>query len=166
MRQILLVRHGDAENRSTSGRDEDRALTTRGRRELVAIGRALDAMGARPCAVWTSPLRRAVETGQILASALGAKPRVEPALAPGGSESVIASQLNGEVARESVMLVGHLPDIGELASYLLVGDRSEVGLDFGKASVACLEGAAVPPLGRLVLRWFLRAPELTALGQR
>ena len=65
--RLYLVRHAEA---APGEPDELRRLTQQGREQARALGRKLDADGARPGAILTSPLLRARETGGELARAL------------------------------------------------------------------------------------------------
>jgi len=67
---IVVVRHGETEpNRAgVLLGHADPALTTTGREQAEAVAKALDAPTA-PVAVVSSPLRRAVETAEAIASA-------------------------------------------------------------------------------------------------
>src|SRR6516225_7961587 len=88
MRDVFLVRHGEAEAAARSGGDAARALTQPGRDTIAGVGRALAAFGVAVDAVWHSGFVRADETAAIIARALGIDVgtlRVEPALSPVGS---------------------------------------------------------------------------------
>ncbi|HLU60187.1 MAG TPA: histidine phosphatase family protein [Pseudonocardia sp.] len=67
--ELVLVRHAAAEPRTAEAPDEGRALTARGRRDAAALVGPLRAL--RPAAIWSSPYRRAVETLEPTAAALG-----------------------------------------------------------------------------------------------
>jgi probable phosphoglycerate mutase len=76
MTRILLVRHGHVEGIEPErfrGRRE-LALTARGRAEAAALAARI-ASGARPSAIYTSPMGRCVETGGAIARAVGLEPR-------------------------------------------------------------------------------------------
>jgi phosphohistidine phosphatase len=53
------------------------------------------------------------------------------------------------------MLVGHLPHLSRLASWLLIGDPGKEILRFRNGGIVCLARAG----GRWLLQWIL-APEL------
>lgn len=70
---MLLVRHGQSEWNAVRRWQglADSPLTDLGRRQAAAVGEVL-ARSDRPIgAVWSSPLRRAAETGEIIAGRLG-----------------------------------------------------------------------------------------------
>jgi len=60
-----------------------------------------------------------------------------------------------ESAREPLMLVGHLPHLSRLASWLLVGDPGREILRFRNGAIVCL----VKSEGAWLVQWVL-TPEL------
>ena len=112
---LLLLRHGIAEERLDGLDHPDRALTARGRRRTHAVASALVQRGVRVDRLITSPYQRALETAQIAVGA-GLAPMLElhQALLPGGDVLPLVRQLTGRVC-----LVGHEPDLSWLASDLL-----------------------------------------------
>jgi phosphohistidine phosphatase len=114
--QLFLVRHGKA---APGEPDELRALTAEGRDAARALGERLAGEGVRPDAVLTSPLLRARETGAEIARATGGAVEPDERLAPGAT----AEQLRASVAGrgETVVVVGHQPDCGRIASELTGG---------------------------------------------
>jgi phosphohistidine phosphatase len=156
---IYLVRHGVAADQGPEfPNDEDRPLTAEGIERMRAQDVRLDR-------VLTSPLVRAVQTAEILASGLEcAAPLVTvEALRPGGRYDAVLAALGRLGADRSVALVGHMPSIGELAARL-IGARAP--LAFKKGGVCCIEADALPPAGPGELRWFVPPRALRALGRR
>jgi phosphohistidine phosphatase len=163
---LYVVRHAIAEDRSESGRDADRRLTREGvaKMRLGALG--LKRLGVEPQAIWSSPLPRAWETAEIVRDALAPALKViaYPPLAPGGrSEALIAGLAAAAGARE-LILVGHEPDLGELASQLLTGAPHGFALAFKKGAACAIELAGLPPESAGTLAWFLTPKQLRALG--
>jgi phosphohistidine phosphatase len=118
--KLYLVRHGPAESQSPTFHDFDRVLTTDGRKRVELVAAELGKRDEAPKRIITSPLRRAVETAEVVSSALGLELGCETSddLAPGGDAITLVRRLVGERARK-VMLVGHEPDMSSLASLLL-----------------------------------------------
>lgn len=156
--KLYLVRHAIAEDHSAAP-DAERALTAEGKAKMIGVTRGLRQLKVRLDLVLTSPLRRARETAEILATGLGGVELEElEELAPGGEPRSVIGALRSHAKLSEVALVGHQPSLGHLASALLAGaDGCE--LDFKKGSVACLEMefSARPQHG--VLLW-LAAPRL------
>jgi len=79
---ILLARHGETADNVPPARAlgrRDPPLTERGREQARALGAAVAAEGVR--ALYTSQLRRARETAEIVGEALGLEARIDPRLA-------------------------------------------------------------------------------------
>ncbi len=114
---LVLVRHAKA---AAEGRtDAERPLADRGRVDAPAIGRWLADQGVVPDLVVVSPARRARQTWELAAGALGT-------LAPAVDERVYRNTLDDllDVVRatpdvvETLVLVGHNPSIEVLAAAL------------------------------------------------
>lgn len=115
------MRHGDADAEIPEGlSDEARPLTTKGRHMVEAHFQSLAPRMASPGLIFTSPLVRAVQTAQILAMILRHEGplRVHRGLLPdmpvGALEALIQEHLG-----EHLILVGHQPSMGAMASHLL-----------------------------------------------
>ena len=70
--KLYLVRHAIAEEKASSQKDGDRALTDEGREKMMRAAAGLHAMDVAIEAIATSPLRRARETAARIAEALDA----------------------------------------------------------------------------------------------
>lgn len=153
---LLLVRHGIAEPSASGTADADRHLTREGKVKTHRAMRGLSSICPELDAILTSPLERARETAEIFAEEIGALP-IET-FAPLASGESLRSLRNGLAERDyprGVALVGHEPDLGELASYMLTGDEKAAPLHFRKAGVATFEVASLTELRPAILRWFL-----------
>ena len=116
--RLFLIRHADAESGEP---DESRRLSPEGREQARALGKRLADEGVRPDAVLTSPLLRARQTGDALAEALACTSEPSDALAPGASAATVQSAIEGR--GETVIVIGHQPDCGQIAAEL--GDGTE-----------------------------------------
>ena len=160
---VILVRHAVAEERRAGLRDAARKLTPEGKEKLREAALGLKRLGVAPDRILTSPLVRAAETAAGLAEVLApaAHPETCGALAPGQPPQELLQALNALPAgAKTVMLVGHEPDLGELASWLLTGDPDAVAMPFRKAGAAAIELEE----GAGTLRWMLAPRQLRALG--
>jgi phosphohistidine phosphatase len=125
---VWLLRHGIAEDRAPDGDDRERALTAEGRARLERAGPAWRrAMGSVDL-VFTSPLRRAQETAEVLIHALDCKAALQTLgeLAPDERPLEMLARLQHELqkGRAAVACVGHEPHLGSLLGLLLTGSKS------------------------------------------
>ena len=134
--QLLLLRHADAVTSAPS--DDLRTLSDKGRAQAKRIGRFCLEHELKPDLILTSPFRRAEETARLVASELECEPTVAGFLAPGMSPTTAFEALQAYMRLDSVMLVGHEPDLSMLASRLLdLVDSSAIR--FRKATLAGIE---------------------------
>jgi phosphohistidine phosphatase len=119
--RVTLIRHGEAGD--DAPRDEERALTKRGRADARRVGRALGRRGARFTAVVSSPLVRAVQTAEIVLAAMKRRTRVTvtDALLPEEKPQRVGALLASlnESGAKSVALVAHEPVLSGVAALLL-----------------------------------------------
>jgi phosphohistidine phosphatase len=164
--ELYLIRHGVAAERGESYPDDTkRPLTTRGIQRLKREARALNALDVSFDVILASPLVRTRQTAEALASVLRNPPPIVNAasLAPGGTHNAIVDELAKQSQRrKKIALVGHEPDIGELAARLL-GLRK--ALEFKKGAICRIDVTALPPTGPGQLRWFLTPRILRRLGR-
>jgi len=165
--QILLVRHAIAEDRATFATtgmaDDERPLTERGMDRMRAAAAGLAAVVDGLELIGSSPLLRARQTADLVAERF---PRAERAtldwMAPGGDRPQALGWLaSGNAA--SVALVGHEPDLGELASWLLSG-RPSPFVEFKKGAACLLVVEGRVQAGAATLRWHLAPRQLRVLG--
>jgi phosphohistidine phosphatase len=119
--RVTLIRHGDAGD--DAPRDEERALTKKGRAEARRVGRALGRAGAHFGAVVASPLVRAVQTAEITSAAIGYRGRVvvSDRLIPDAFPAGVITLITALAAdgKKSVALVAHEPILSRVAAMLL-----------------------------------------------
>lgn len=164
---LYLVRHGIAAAASPEGDDRERALTPEGKRKMARAATGLQSIGIVPDVLLSSPLRRAQETGVVVGAALAPDVTIEiyPPLAPGHGPEEVVKGLRAFRQGRHLMLFGHQPDLGELASYLLTGSSGLVPLPFKKGAVAAIEVPSLPPRTTGVLKWFVTPKQLRALAR-
>ncbi|MCX5969485.1 MAG: histidine phosphatase family protein [Cyanobacteria bacterium] len=169
--ELLLLRHGIAEERSPERPELTRALTAKGRQRTREVLERSLALGLAADRMLSSPFTRARQTAEI-ARAVGLAPALElsESLEPGhdplpllvhalaGLAPVSLGPVqpgNGEQrpARLRVLLVGHEPDLGLLAARLLGAHPGAIELR--KAGLALLELPAGPTPGSARLRLLL-----------
>ena len=138
--RLFLIRHAIAEPRGAKA-DAARALTAKGRERFEKVVRGLNALGTRFDAIWTSPMRRATETAEMLRRLLdggGAVGETELLAGP-PAPALLRLARRGEIA-----FVGHAPWLNELAGWLCCGLESAGGIDLKKGGMAVLDGTPKP----------------------
>jgi phosphohistidine phosphatase len=163
--QVLIIRHAKAEARSLLGlRDAARALTGEGRRDMRKVAKGIEALVPDLKVLATSPLVRAVQTAEILTRCYRKLKAVEcAALAPGRGPKAVLEWLGKQPSQATIGLVGHEPDLGELASCLLAGNGQSF-IPLKKAGACLIELDAMPDPGQGRLLWLLTPAQLRKLG--
>lgn len=153
--EIYLLRHGIAEERTSSGRDADRHLTEEGREKLHRVLECAQAAGVSPSLILTSPLRRALETAEIAARELGYQGKLArtEALAPGASPKELWQEIRQRRDESSLLAAGHDPLFSSTVAYLLGSTRAMVNFRKGALVRIDVESFAAEPAG--VLQWMI-----------
>ncbi|HSL21313.1 MAG TPA: phosphohistidine phosphatase SixA [Vicinamibacterales bacterium] len=152
--ELYLVRHGIAANRGDEWPDDaKRPLTHKGIVRLRQVAAGLEALGVSFDQIVTSPLVRSRQTAETLAEALSSKAPIaaSDALAPAGTVAQAIEELGRHARRRRIAIVGHEPNIGELAAKLL-GSRTPI--EFKKGAVCRIDVETLPPARPGHLRWF------------
>lgn len=153
--ELYLIRHGVAAERGEDFPDDSkRPLTNAGISRLRKEAKALDGLGVAFDHIITSPLVRTKQTADIFAEALKSKPSVSQsdALAPAGTSTAVVQELAKHMRKGRIALVGHEPNIGELAARL-IGAR--MPFEFKKGAICRIDFEVFPPKGMGQLRWFV-----------
>ena len=149
---LYLIRHAEAEPHRPE--DFSRCLTEKGFKQARRIGCFMKEQCLRPEVILTSPVVRARETAEIVAKLLGKQPLTEaPWAACGMKPDVALAELSGYAKLDSVMIVGHEPDLSFLIASLIGLERS-ASIQVAKTS---LIGVNLPRLqfGSGILQYLL-----------
>ena len=155
--ELLLLRHGIAEERSPELPDRTRALTDKGRQRTRAVLERALALGLVADRMLSSPFTRARQTAEM-ARSVGLAPALElsETLEPGHDPlPLLVSALAGlapasigggaeRQARLRVLLVGHEPDLGRLAARLLGANPEAIQLRKAGLALLALPAGATP----------------------
>ncbi len=158
--QLLIFRHGIAEDASPDGSDGARELTPEGVRKTQDAAVGLAAAIEPPAVILTSPKARARQTAAILGRVFKVRVADEPLLADDAIDPIV-----GMLARRdepSVMLVGHEPTLSRLMIRLLSG-RGGDWVELKKAGCACLSVQIAGRDASAVLHWLLTPKMLRKL---
>src|SRR5215472_8234009 len=139
--RLLIIRHAAAVPHGTPGiADDDRPLTPKGKAKF-----------------------RVRATAELAARAFKrVEPRVEPALAHGGVDAILAA-LRRQPRDAMVAIVGHEPVLGALLARLL-GAPDDERFPFKKGGAALVD-LAEGPSGHAQLVWFLKPRILRRLAR-
>lgn len=155
---IYLLRHAIATERPPDGTDSPmRALTAEGREKLDRIIALLCSLGATFDVILFSPYLRTRQTAEAVAAGLGLESRLRacPELAPDAVPNSVLEVLRRiQPAPESVLLVGHEPDLSFLISMLLTGGDG-LAIRLKKSALCKLTTDSVPAPRSAQLDWMV-----------
>ena len=120
---LYLLRHADAETVAPS--DDERFLSEKGMQQAQRVARFCEAHEIRPAVIFTSPLRRAHQTGALLADKVRVELRTVRWLTSGAAADAILRELGEYRNLESAMIVGHEPDFSQFAAFLVGAAHGE-----------------------------------------
>lgn len=156
--ELYIMRHGAAVTRGAEGIGDDakRPLTPMGKKKMQEIAQGLARLGVEIDWIVTSPLVRAVETAGIIADSRQGNVPMDfaDALKPGGSAEALISFLAKQPRRKRVLVVGHEPDLSDLAARLIGAGRN-AHLAFKKGGCCLIRFGEFPPKSPGELVWWL-----------
>jgi len=114
---LILWRHAEAE---PGDPDLGRRLTSKGLKQAERMAAWLEPRLPDTTRILVSPAARSQQT----ALALGRKFKVVDEIAPGASAAAVLAAAGWPDGRETVLVVGHQPTLGEVAATLLTGDAA------------------------------------------
>jgi phosphohistidine phosphatase len=164
---VLVIRHGpaeDAEAWEAEGRDDRlRPLTPDGKKDMREAAFGMATLQPGVGLVATSPLVRAAQTAEIVASEYKCEVITLEALEPDAEPARTLQWISEQRVDGTVALVGHEPHLTKLITYLLVGDAKRF-LEL-KPGGGCLMECVSPAAGSFTLKWLVTRRELVRLGE-
>lgn len=121
---LLLWRHAEAVD---SLPDEQRELTTRGRRQAESIAEWLAERRPKDLRIIVSPAKRALQTARLFTREFEITPKVGPA----ADYRSLLAVAGWPEAGGAVLVVGHQPTLGQTASFLLTGQAADLSFKKG-----------------------------------
>src|SRR5258706_8021554 len=118
--QLILWRHAEAQDKAIKD-DMDRALTRKGHQQAERMAKWLKPRLKGDWRVLVSPAKRTLETVE----ALGREYAVESALAPDVRAKDVLRAAGWPSNARDVLVVGHQPTLGEVASLVFLGEEGE-----------------------------------------
>jgi len=161
--ELYLMQHGQAFSEEA---DPERSLTPEGESQIGKSGRALRKMGVAFDLVVTSPKKRARQTAGIVATHLSYPVddiKVTETLQPKSPADQAIAFLRAYEDKRSVLVAGHLPSLGEIASALLA-EGVGVAIHFEMGGV-CRIDVDLLQAGPGELMWYLVPDQLNLIAR-
>ncbi len=139
---VYFLRHANAgEPKADPAKDEKRPLDDDGIAQCGHIGRALAAMDVHVDLMISSPLKRATQTASLVSNEIGyeGKLQLDDALRPSANFRDFRDLLTRYQQHESIMVVGHNPNLSEFLGRLISSGSAEAFIDLKKGAVAKVE---------------------------
>jgi phosphohistidine phosphatase len=139
---VYFLRHANAgQHLASPKKDEKRALDREGIEQCGYVGRALAALDVQVDAIISSPLKRSTQTAALVGNEMGheGKLQIDPALRPQASFAEFRKLLEKYARQESIMVVGHNPNLSEFLGRSISAAGCEASTDLRKGAVAKVE---------------------------
>lgn len=132
---IYLMQHGKPVPKE---KNPYKPLSDRGRDDVSKMAGFLKNAGIQVETVFHSDKTRARQTAEIISSKInpGKKSQKREGLSPLDDVKTIAKEI--KQGQKDFMIVGHLPHLGKLVSFLTTGSDSSQVVSFQQGGVVCL----------------------------
>jgi len=145
---LYLVRHGEYVPKKIN---PDCPLSDRGLVEVVRMAIMATGKGIELIKIIHSGKKRALQTAIILKEYLKPLFGLEPSRGLDPNDDIF--YILGLIEKaENIMIVGHLPFLEKLTSYLVTGDEDGLLVQFPTAGIVCLDKDAE---GKWEIKWTL-----------
>ncbi|NLN88134.1 MAG: phosphohistidine phosphatase SixA [Syntrophomonadaceae bacterium] len=160
--ELILVRHGKAEDRGRTINDNHRTLTDQGIKEFQQILPGLVSLigTGQEVRLWSSPLKRAVQTAAMISDSLGIGTVHEFKFIGDGNWKAFSRQVAGQRLPGCLIVIGHQPYLSEWSASL-----TGLYLPFKKGSAAGFRLKTHSPLQGDLL-WFLQPKAFRRLDSK
>lgn len=165
--KVILIRHAVAQDRERyselHSEDSLRPLTEKGYRQMIKAARGLREIAPELAMVVSSPFTRALQTADVISSVYGTLPLIrKDSLAPGGRLEDTVTWLQSLPQDQTIVLVGHEPNLSALACQLLSGN-GHIFLSLQKGSALMVDFHDELTVGGGLLSWMLLPKQLRSL---
>jgi phosphohistidine phosphatase len=146
---LYLVQHGKS---LPKDQDPDQGLSEDGTTETERIASLAQGYGVSVSQIRHSVKTRARQTAEILARALKPQNNIQEisGIKPMDDVAACAAKIDPD---ENVMLVGHLPFMERITSYLITGSIDQPVIKFQNSGIVCLDKD--PETQAWVIKWTL-----------
>ncbi|TAL39601.1 MAG: hypothetical protein EPN93_01260 [Spirochaetes bacterium] len=133
--KLVLIQHAEAVSEDI---DPRRPLSEAGRKQAARMESFLSRLGLGPCRLYHSGKLRAAQTAEYAVRAAGvASAAVYDCIGPNDQISPCIGLISP--VEDDIIIVGHMPFLGKLASFLLASDEKLPIIDFSNGSPCILE---------------------------
>lgn len=146
---LFLVQHGKSLPKEV---DPDRGLSQEGISDAERIAVVAKGYNVHVSDIRHSGKKRALQTAEIFATALKPEGGIRKISGINPSDDVKAFSETIE-NKDNIMLVGHLPFMEKLTSYLITGSSEKPVFKFQNGGIVCLD--KYPGTKGWVIRWSL-----------
>jgi len=153
--KLYLVQHAKAASKDA---DPERPLTDEGRQDSRKVAGFIRPLHLSVDYLWHSGKKRAAQTSDILAEVVRTEQDNAARDGLGPNDDVAALKDELVSAQGDIMIVGHLPFLGKLASLLLTGSESANPVAFKNAGIVCIARLSG---GKWQIEWMV-TPEILA----
>jgi phosphohistidine phosphatase len=146
---LYLIQHGKS---LPKDQDPDQGLSEDGAAETERIASLAQGYGVSVSQIRHSLKTRARQTAEILARALKPQNDIQEisGIKPMDDVAACAAKIDPD---ENVMLVGHLPFMERITSYLITGSIDQAVIKFQNSGIVCLDKD--PETQAWVIKWTL-----------
>ena len=132
---LFLVQHGKSLPKE---KDPDRGLSGQGIEETQIVAEMAAEKNVQVSRIIHSGKKRALQTAEIFMKILEPESGIAkgPGLAPLDDVTTFTSTVSSE---ENIMVVGHLPFMERLVSYLVAGSPETLVIKFQNSGIVCLD---------------------------
>ncbi|MCB1193774.1 MAG: phosphohistidine phosphatase SixA [Leptospiraceae bacterium] len=119
--KLILCRHGEAQDFSETGRDKDRQLSSKGLEDIQKIGKFISKSPLTVNYIYYSPYVRTTQTCNIIQESISKNVLSIPtnALLPDSDYMDILPELKQYTNSETILIIGHNPNISFLGAKLI-----------------------------------------------
>jgi phosphohistidine phosphatase len=133
--KLVLIQHAEAVSENL---DPRRPLSETGREQAARMEKFLSKLELCPCRVYHSGKLRAMQTAEYAVRAAGAESaEIYDCIGPNDQISPCIELISP--VEDDIIIVGHMPFLGKLASFLLASNEKLPIIDFSNGSPCILE---------------------------
>ncbi len=150
---LILWRHAEAEDGFP---DDSRKLTERGLKQAQKMAQWLKPRIPNNTRIIVSPAKRTLQTAAALVTN-NTEYEILPQIGPGAAPDSILNTVNWPYEENTVLIIGHQPTLGQIASLLYIGN--DAGFSVKKSSIWWFSYKDRNSRGNVILRTVM-TPEM------